>query len=1166
MGLEYAPSSQFHKFFKYSFLTAIQRSFIRRAVTRTLGNICCYYLMSCMFSVWTVSAILIGYLVLLFAMAFWRNHSAKDGVQHPIVYSLAMGVHCTSWAFFGTTTQAANYGWAVIPTYLGVILVMLFGYQAVLKIARICHQHRVSSLADFIGLQYQRSHFLAAVISLLCFFGVVPYIALQLDSVSQSIDIISRDGEKLSGNIGLYVTVVLAIFAVLFGTRSYGLNEKHPGLMLTIAFASLVKLFALVIVGVFVSYFLFDGILDLIGQAQLNDHARSIIEAPSAVWVYLSHILLGICAMFCLPRQFHVNFVENNGEQELRAARWMFPSYLVGMTLFVLPIALAGHVLLPIGSVSTDTYALALPVAMDQKGITVVSFIGGLAAATSMVMVATLAVGIMISNNLVTPLWLKIRLTGRPHSDLHPATLLFIRRLTIALVLSIAYFYHRFVSHDAPLANSGIISMALLAQSIPLMLTSLVWKRASKHTAFISLCIGAVGWFYWLLWPSIKSSYYFDPAPTDLALGLGFVMSLAANWLCFLILAWCFPAKTYSTADTEIPLQPPMAVRVSRLMALAEKMLQGEPLEEIRNKLDSSSDGYANPKLLERVETEIAAHIGAASARILISAIAEKEHVPLPDLVEWMEEASQTFQFNHEMLQSSVQHIQQGISVVDRDLNLIAWNQSYVELFDYPPSLIRAGVPMVELLAFNADRGLLGNVNDPQHEIDKRIAYIKQGSRYKYVRTQPNGRVIELNGSPLPGGGFVTTYSDITEYITIQKELEMAKSGLEKRVEQRTEELKQSNQALSIAKQQAEEANESKSKFLAAAGHDLMQPFNAASLFAELIAQKSQQQEIRQLSSSLKDSLSNAEELLSLLLDMTKLESGTLVAKLDAFRLDEVLSSLVSEFSIIAQEKGIELHYVANSLSVLSDKKLLRRVAQNLLSNAVRYTQSGKILIGAKRQGDKVTLLVADTGEGIHPTDQKRIFDEFQQLNRHGNRQGLGLGLTIVDRICSLLGHPISLHSEKGKGSIFAISMPRTTTRPEMKRVTKPAQTDEPILLGKNILLAENEVQTREAVSQLLVSWGASVVHIGSTSEVERLTTNVDLMLLDYHLDNQQKGPQIAQAVRQKLGVSIPGIINSASREESIRKEASDHDLHYLPKPLKLAAFKRLLRQMGLAR
>lgn len=1120
-----------------------------------------------MFSVWTVASWVLCYLLILFLVAFLGDRHFSQNKQHPAIYSFAMGVHCTSWAFFGTTTQAAQYGWAFIPTYLGIILVMLFAYPLLRRIAQLCHQHRISSLADFIGMQYQKSHFLAAMVSILCFFGVVPYIALQLDAVSTGFEIVTGATGDWPGNIELYVTILMALFAIIFGTRSISLTDKHPGLMLTIAFESLIKLAALIMVGVFVCFVMFDGIFDLLGKAQLNPRAREIIYADSAVWVYLSHVILGICAMFCLPRQFHINYIENNGDEELRMARWLFPTYLVAMTIFVLPIALAGHMVFDTDKVSTDTYALALPVMADNANMSLIAFIGGLSAATSMVIVATLAVGIMISNNLITPLWLTLQLsTGRQHS-LKPGILLFIRRLTVLLVLGTAYLYHLDVSQGSPLVQSGIIAIALLSQTMPILVLGMFWKKRNKFAAQIALLAGALSWFYWLLWPSIKASYYFDPAPTDMELGQGFMLSLLINLLSFVTLTLILPNRAQTHQDSDLSKVPQQSVKIASLLALTEKVLDAAKQSLLWERLkEDQKSGFASPGLMQNVESELASQVGSASARILLSAVAEKDQVALPQLVELVEEASQTFQFNHELLQSSVQHIQQGICVLDQDLNLLAWNQRYLEMFEYPAGIVSVGSPIRKLLQFNAHRGMLGNPVDADKEIEKRIRYMRKGSQYKYLRHQKSGQVIELNGSPLPGGGFVTTYSDISEYIDIQRQLQESKSSLESRVEQRTQELKNANNALASAKKEAESANESKTKFLAAAGHDLMQPFNAASLFAALLVQKSNSTEITELSHNLVQSLNNAEELLSMLLDMTRLDSGVLQTDIRAFPLHEVLGPLVNEFSIMAKQKGLELRYLYSKVIILSDKKLLRRILQNLISNAVRYTQSGAILVGAKRMGqEQLKLVVIDTGPGIEEQHHSAVFEEFSQLNTMPESQGLGLGLTIVDRISALLAHPIELRSIVGCGTHFSVTVPRVSHYSEPQKTVPIQSRPQPTpLLNKRVLVVENEVQTRQAMEQLLSNWGADVITASSIEQASVINKMIDLMILDYHLDHNETGIQVATVIRARFGHAIPGILHSANRDESIRNQAVNADLKFLPKPLKEAAFKRLIKQLKL--
>ncbi|WP_102795090.1 PAS domain-containing hybrid sensor histidine kinase/response regulator [Bowmanella denitrificans] len=1111
-----------------------------------------------MFSIWLLTLLAVIYLALLFAVGFWgdRYHSSAGQRQRPVIYSLALGVHCTSWAFFGTTAQSATYGWAFTPTYVGSVLAFALGYPLLVRIIRLCQQHNISSLADFMGSQYKHSHFIAAFVSLICLIGVMPYTALQLDAVTTSVSLLANDQTQWPGGISFYVALLMAIFAILFGTRSLSLTEKHPGLMLAIAFESLVKVLALVLVGLFVCYQMFDGILDLLGQVQVNPDTRQILSSTqSAPLVYLCHMLLGFLSMFCLPRQFHVNFIENNGELELQRARWLFPLYLLSINLFVLPIALAGKLLLP--ETNADTYVLALPMLANSSWSALVAFIGGLSAASSMIIVATLAMGVMIANNLITPLWLKLHFRADQHQVLRPSVLLNIRRFTVVLVIGLSYLYSQYLSQAAPLVNSGIIAMALLAQLAPAMLFALYWQNSSRLAALCGIVTGCWGWVVWLLWPSIKASYYFEAVPSDHMMSQGVVASLSINLIAFMLVNWLRGRfkQTSSMLEASQPSVP--TIRIGTLLAVTQRILPNTQQTTLQKSLaDADRQAYASGLLIQKVERELAAQVGNAGARILLSALTEQHSVPIDELVGLVEEASQSYQFNHELLQASVEHIEQGISVVDRHLKLLAWNSRYISLFNYPQGFIHAGMPLEDLLRFNASRGMLGDTVDVDAEVGKRLALIRQGSSYKYLRSQPDGRVIELQGNPMSGGGFVTTYADITDHVEIQRALQDAKSGLEQRVAERTVQLQQ-------AKLDADRANESKTKFLAAAGHDLMQPFNAATLFAGMIAQQSKGQPTEELARGLLQSLNSAEELLTTLLDMTRLDSGVLKVNQQTFALAEILDALVAEFSLLASQKGLTLHYRPTHLSVCSDKKLLRRVIQNLISNAVRYTDKGKILVGVRRKQGQLVLQVWDTGPGIAKDQQAEIFAEFHQLQSH-NQQGLGLGLTIVDKISQLLGHTLHLDSQPGKGSCFGLQIAMGERQPMLPRQMTPEQQDNSLWLqGKKVLVVDNEQQILQAMQQLFSQWGADI-EVAATAEQAKLKTPdaPDLLLMDYHLDQGEIGTEVAHQLYHHWRSKVVTILNSANHDEEIRASAIEAGFSFLHKPVKAGALKRLIKTL----
>jgi len=339
-------------------------------------------------------------------------------------------------------------------------------------------------------------------------------------------------------------------------------------------------------------------------------------------------------------------------------------------------------------------------------------------------------------------------------------------------------------------------------------------------------------------------------------------------------------------------------------------------------------------------------------------------------------------------------------------------------------------------------------------------------------------------------------------------------------------------------------------------------------LFASMLREKLQGKREFELADNLLNSLDNAESLLNMLIEITKLENKRIKPNLQSFKLDDLLSQLVSEFSLLAKQKSIQLRYVKSSLWVITDRRLLSRLIQNLLSNAVRYTIKGKVLIGVRRRGATCELFIADTGSGIAKENQAQIFDEFKRINPDDSHQGLGLGLTIVDKISQLLNFNLSLRSELNKGTVFSLSLDVTTA----KRVSKVQLGNEQtidtraFLASKSVLILENDLAVQVALVTLFESWGARVVcAIDQNSAEQALSksqSDFDLIIADYHLDAGDTGVGVACAIQQRLGHSVTTILSSADRSEHIQALAYENDMQYLPKPIKQAALKRLIQRL----
>jgi signal transduction histidine kinase len=516
------------------------------------------------------------------------------------------------------------------------------------------------------------------------------------------------------------------------------------------------------------------------------------------------------------------------------------------------------------------------------------------------------------------------------------------------------------------------------------------------------------------------------------------------------------------------------------------------------------------------------------------------------------------------LLQGAIENITQGISVVDQSLRLVAWNPRYIELFDYPEGLVYLGRPIAEIIRFNAERGLLGGGAVEEH-VNKRLHWMRQGTAHSSERTFPNGRVIELIGNPMPGGGFVMSFTDITEFREAERALKAANEGLEQRVAERTHELSQLNQALGEAKAHAEAANQSKTRFLAAVSHDLMQPLNAARLFSAALSHQHDglPRETQELVRHLDSSLHSAEDLISDLLDISRLENGRITPARSPFALNSLFDTLGAEFKVLASEQGIDFRLRGSQLRVDSDIKLLRRVLQNFLTNAFRYAK-GRVLLGVRREGGQLRLEVWDRGPGIPEDKRKVIFEEFKRLDSHQTRaeKGLGLGLAIADGLCRVLDHPLQVRSWTGRGSVFSVSVPLARTAlAAPPRVDGQELNGQP-LTGSQVICIDNEDSILTGMHSLLSRWGCQVWTARNRLECEHLLSEdvrPQLALVDYHLDEGETGTELMAWLRSELGEPLPGVVISADGRPELIAAVHAAGLDYLAKPVKPAALRALL-------
>jgi len=470
-----------------------------------------------MLSLNVVIAACLAYTLALFCIAFLAERRAARGrhgwVRSPLVYTLSLSVYCTGWTFYGAVGSAARNGLEFVTIYLGPSLVMFAWWFLLRKLVRIGRAQRVTSIADLISARYGKSGTLGVVVTLLAVFASTPYIALQLQSLTLSIDVLvtlQSDEDATRNNpasVGFWFAVGLGLFAILFGTRSIDANEKHFGVVSAIAVEAVVKLFALLAVGIFVVWGLSFGPAELF--ATLPDTGLLTDDIFGPRWATL--MFLSASALICLPRMFQVMVVENSDERHLATAAWAFPLYLLLISLFVLPIAVAGKALLP-ESANPDVYVLTLPLSQGQLGLTLLSFLGGFSAATSMVIVATIAMSTMISNHIVVPIWLRLNPARVQTSGDVRAVVLNARRISIGLILALGYTYFLVTGGTAALASIGLIAFAGAAQVLPALLGGIFWRGATRTGAMTGILLGFTIWCYTLLLPSFGGAFLLSEA------------------------------------------------------------------------------------------------------------------------------------------------------------------------------------------------------------------------------------------------------------------------------------------------------------------------------------------------------------------------------------------------------------------------------------------------------------------------------------------------------------------------------------------------------------------------------------------------------------------------------------------------------------------------------
>ena len=1152
---------------------------------------------------WLIIGVLALYIALLFICAFFgEKHASRLSTRgRMFLFSLTLGVYCSSWTFYGATGAAVREGIIFLPIYLGPLLFVALGYDIWRRLGRVRQHHAISSIADFIAARYGKSGMLASLVTILAVIAIIPYLALQLRAIALSANVILEPSAGITDttNSVLFLTGILAILAMIFGTRQIANTEQHGGLMLAVAFESFVKLFALLCVAAF---FIFDSPenLSLISHDISNTFSNiQTYGVPETFWV---QTLLAGLAIICLPRQFHVAVVELRDEKHIRGARRWFAIYLILTIIAIIPIASWALHAAPAYLAIPDVAVLSLPLSYNQDWLTLLAFLGGFSASTGMLLVSSVALSIMLSNDLIMPALWKFDVFSR-HDKRLPLVLKFTRRICILGVMLLGFLFFHFFNDIDQLSVFGLLAFSAVAQFSPALIGGLYWRGGSKQGVYAGLIVGFMMWAYTLLLPTVLKSLppefqsftheFLNFGPLGLAwlrpealLGFeslaplthGVVWSLGLNIILFIWVSHIFrpsvaeqiqaesffyyetkPLPSQSTNNEISYLHHDVArLKVADLITLAKRITGEEPTIRAfqqfcaQNNVVLNENSNANGMWWRFTEQYLAGTIGAASARTLLTTAMVNNGLALGQVANILDQASQWQRFNQNLIMTMIDHMTQGVSVVDENMCLVAWNNQYLKLFDYPKDIVYVGCPISDLIRYNAERGECGPGSIEEH-VRKRIHWMKVGSAHEFERIRKDGRVIQMRGNPIEGGGFVTTFADITAF----RENEAL---LEGRVQDRTQQLANALAEQQLAREQADKANMSKSRFIAAASHDLLQPMHAARLFSTALEQSIQSDEDRVTLQQLDRALHGAESMLSALLDIARLEGGTIQPKRQLYPLHDLLSDLELQFKSIAAQRGIRFSVHDAQFWIDTDPQWIRRIIQNFVSNALRYTAKGRVVVGILRSAERpnhIRIGVWDTGPGIAEEQRIKLFQEFERCGHTSpwGEQGLGLGLAIVHRMTSMLDYPVHVYSEYGRGSCFMIEVP-TVDAPKI--VAAPVQATPLKSKAYKILCLDNDEAILEGMSTLLTKWGYQVFKATEPEQAAEIIQqeNIQVWLVDQHLNNNKVGLDFILQHRQE---HVAVALITADSDPELPQKLKDLNIILLKKPLKPASLRSWL-------
>jgi PAS domain S-box-containing protein len=969
-------------------------------------------------------AVLLAYLVFLFLVAAVAERFGRRLLAprlRTLTYVLAISVYCTAWTFYGSVGLAANRGLEFLTIYLGPALIALMWPTVLRKLVRVAKEQRITTISDFIASRYGKSASLGTLVAALVVCGMIPYIALQLKAVSVTFQMMIREHSVLSGfDPALLVAGTLALFGILFGARNLDFTRQQTGLMTAVAVESIVKLIAFLLVGAFVTWGLFDGFTALFSRIVEHREWSTLItlgDAPAASYDrWAAMLLISMVAVMLLPRQFHVLVVQNPDERDVHTAAWAFPLYLLAINVFVLPIAFAG--LLTFGSqTAADSFILALPLHAGAELVAVIVFLGGFSAATAMIVVDSLALSKMISNDIVLPVILR-----RRHLEVYWLGLAS-TRLGILVVVTLGYLWAHLERGQFLLVEMGLLSFIAVTQCAPAVLLGLYWRRGNRKGALSGISLGFALWFYTLIVPALVKEGVLPVSVVDQGpFGLGWLrptallgldgldpLSHGVFWSLFVNLGAYLLVSLTTTQDADErgqaaafvggaavePARTPAILSVPEMERLLHLYVPAREADAILHELlgGKAPRELSLPDLLDmriRLERVLAASLGAAAARYIIEDRFTISKQEAGQLVESFQAMQRSLRQSEQLLASVVESVDDCIFTTDVEGRLITINRAGQRLLGLGPSAGQSYLVVLDETdrrrvgpaiqrAVAEGRPWRGNVTGLTRSLQQFPAHLGIACVFDAQR-----RVL----------GTVGVLRDLTEQVATQQRL--------------------------IQREKLASLGE----MAAGVAHEIRNPLGGIKMATRLLssAEFSSGRIPQEMAQSVLSGIAEIETIIADLLDYAR---ETRLDRQD-YPLSLILTPLVTAAAAEGQSRGVQVAATGLSDEIIAsvDGPRLRQVFTNVMKNALEATErhpQGRVAVRLYERQATAVVEVADNGVGIGPEQRDKIFLPFFTTKPTGT----GLGMAIVKKIMDLHGGEIEIDSRPGQGTTIRLIIPR---------------------------------------------------------------------------------------------------------------------------------------------